>query len=103
MDESQSKELHFSLAEARRVVRDLFVADERIYWLDFLTTITAGYITFRLTRVLADGSWQPAGTSPAVRLALAAVAFAAQCACFYRAVMFVHEIVHLPERKLRLF
>jgi fatty acid desaturase len=34
---------------------------------------------------------------------LATVTFSVQCACYYRAVMFVHEIVHLPEMKFRVF
>jgi fatty acid desaturase len=103
MPESPSEEFHFSLSEARAIVRDLFVPDERIYWIDFLTTIIAGYVCFSVARVLAEGSWQPAGPSMTARLALAAAAFAVQCACFYRAVMFVHEIVHLPDRKFDAF
>jgi fatty acid desaturase len=89
----------FSLIEARALVRDLFVPDERIYWLDFLTTIFVGHTCFGLTRLLYDIRLQPLG----LRLALQLVLFGVQCACFYRAVMFVHEIVHLPDRRLRAF
>jgi fatty acid desaturase len=89
----------FSLAEARVIVRDLFDPDERTYWVDFLATIFVGHACFGLARVLFYSHVEPRWPA----LALAAVAFAAQCACYYRAVMFVHEIVHLPERKLVAF
>ena len=34
---------------------------------------------------------------------MAAATFTVQCLCFYRAVMFVHEVVHLPERNFVAF
>src|SRR4051794_35462146 len=89
----------FSLAEARAVVRDLFAPAERIYWLDFLTTLLVGHASFWLTRTFFNLQVQPRWLA----LALAAAAFSVQCACFYRAVMFVHEVVHLPERNLVAF
>lgn len=89
----------FSLAEARGIVRDLFVPVERIYWLDFLTTILVGHICAVLVRMLFDWHIEPLG----LRLTLAAALFAVQCACFYRGVMFIHELVHLPERKFTAF
>jgi len=76
----------FSLTEARGIIRNLFTPKESIYWVDFLATILIGYVCFGLTRLLLQ-----LGT------------FSVQCACFYRAVMFVHEIVHLPERKFTAF
>jgi fatty acid desaturase len=91
---------HFSLSEARAIVRDLFVPDERIYWIDFLGTILLGHACYVVTRSLSfEGSVQPLGLG----LALALVTFSIQCACYYRAVMFVHEIVHLPERQFMAF
>src|SRR4029079_4983175 len=80
----------FSLAEARAIVRDLFVPDERIYWLDFLTTILVGHGCFALTRVLFHSHLEPRWLA----LAMTTGAFVVQCACYYRAVMFIHEIVH---------
>ena len=88
----------FSLAQSRAIVRDLFAPKEWIYWCDFLTTIVVGYFCFGLTRHLFETSWEPR----ALRFALVLVAFAVQCACFYRAVMFVHEIVHLPSNRFGL-
>jgi fatty acid desaturase len=96
---SAPKNGDFSLAEARAIVRDLFVPDERVYWLDFLTTILVGHGCFALMRVLFYSHIEPRGLA----LALTAVAFAVQCVCYYRAVMFIHEIVHLPERKFVAF
>jgi fatty acid desaturase len=89
----------FSLTEARAIVRDLFAPVESIYWLDFLATILTGYVCFALTRLLFEATWEPAW----LRLVLAATTFVVQCACFYRAVMFVHEIVHLPEDQFVAF
>jgi fatty acid desaturase len=90
---------NFSLTEARSIVADLFTANERIYWIDFLLTISLGHLFFALTRLTFSLPLE----SIASKLAIAAIAFSVQCACFYRAVMFVHEIVHLPEKKLRAF
>jgi len=89
----------FSLTDARTIVRDLFIADERIYWVDFLVTILVGYVAFVLARLPFDLHLDP----PWLRLSLALAAFSVQCACFYRAVMFVHELVHLPEKKFTAF
>jgi fatty acid desaturase len=89
----------FSLAESRAIVRDLFGPKEWIYWCDFLTTILLGYLAFGLTRHLFNASWEPRLVGPT----LVCLAFGIQCVCFYRAVMFVHEIVHLPSNRFILF
>lgn len=91
--------LSFSLTEARAIVRDLFVPDARIYWLDFLTTILIGHVCYWVARQTFTSPIEPI----ALKLLLAGVAFSGQCVCYFRAVNFVHEIVHLPEKKLRLF
>src|SRR5947207_11736979 len=75
----------FSLGQSRTIVRDLFVPREWIYWCDFLTTICVGYFCFGLTRHLFEAGWEPRP----LRFVLVLVAFSVQCACFYRAVMFV--------------
>jgi fatty acid desaturase len=89
----------FSLTEARGIVRDLFVPRQWIYWTDFLSTIIVGHVFFGLTRLLYEIQLEPLW----LRLSLQLVAFSIQCACFYRCVMFVHEIVHLPEKKFVAF
>lgn len=99
MSVSDGEASAFSLTEARGIVRDLFTPRESIYWADFLTTILIGHLCFGLTRFLFDIRLEPLW----LRLSLQVVTFSVQCACYYRAVMFVHEIVHLPERKFTAF
>ncbi len=100
MDATPSPATGFSLAEARALVRDLFVPNEKIYWIDFLTTILLGHACFGLTRhLIFESQWEPLW----LRGAMALATFSVQCACYYRAVMFVHEIVHLPEKKFIAF
>jgi len=90
----------FSLTEARALVRDLFVPNERIYWVDFLTSILVGHVCYAVTRQLVfESHWELLW----LRGVLALAAFSVQCACYYRAVMFVHEIVHLPEKRFVAF
>ena len=89
----------FSLTEARALVRDLFVPREWIYWIDFLATIGLGHVMYAVTRLLYDIHLEPLW----LRLAIQLVTFAITCACYYRGVMFVHELVHLPEKKFRAF
>src|SRR5262245_48512643 len=99
MAASHSQATSFSLAQARTIVRDLFVADQRIYWFDFLTTIIVGHSCFALTRLVYESHLHPTS----LKLVLVLVTFAVQCATFYRSVMFIHEIVHLPEKKFTAF
>ena len=89
----------FSLAEARGIVRDLFAPNEGIYWIDFLTTILVGHALYAVTRLLYEIHLQPLR----LRLILQLVTFSITCACYYRAAMFVHEIVHLPDQRFRAF
>lgn len=91
--------LAFSLAEARAIVSDLFAPREWIYWVDFLSTILLGHAAFAATRLLYDLALEPLW----LRLLLQALTFTVQCLCYYRAVMFVHELVHLPDRSFRAF
>ena len=89
----------FSLAEARRIVRDLFAPREWIYWVDFLGTILLGHAMYAVTRLLYDIQLQPL----ALRLSIQLVTFTITCGCYYRGVMFIHELTHLPEKKFRAF
>jgi fatty acid desaturase len=99
MMRAESSAPAFSLAQARGIVRDLFVPREWIYWVDFLTTIFIGHTMYGVTRLLYEIHLQPLW----LRLAIQLVTFTITCICYYRAVMFVHEIVHLPEKKFRAF
>jgi len=94
-----SRVTEFSLAEARAIVRDQFQPKAWIYWTDFLVSILVGHACYALTRrmgaIVADPLW--------LRYALQVLCFAATCALYFRAASFIHEVVHLPERKFRAF
>lgn len=91
----------FSLAAARHIVRDLFTHRPAIYWADFLSTIWLGYLTFGLSRrwdellPLITVAELPGWLSITARVFF----FACSCVLNFRAVNFIHEVVHLPARK----
>ncbi len=82
--------LGISMAEARSLITDLTARRQWIYWLDLTACVLIGYTAFLLCP--ADRLLSPIGIGAMVISALA----------FYRAVLFVHEIVHAPE-ELRWF
>lgn len=100
-----SGSIHFSLAAARHLVRDLYEHRVWIYWADFLGCWLLGSLAFFLCRrweVLAPlfgGRELPFWLSVAGRV----VCWLMCCICFFRAVNFIHEVVHLPDRKFWLF
>ncbi|CPZ58440.1 Putative fatty acid desaturase [Mycobacteroides abscessus] len=86
-----SKEaLGISMADARALVADLAARRQWIYWLDLAACLAVGYTAFLLCPV------ENLLSLPAVACIVVA-AFA-----FYRAVLFVHELVH-AEDDLRWF
>lgn len=88
----------FSIAEARRIVQDLFEPDPRIYWADFLLSLGVGSASFLGSRLIVrfSADWHP--WWPAIGL-LSVVASLA----FYRASLFTHELTHLRRGEFRLF
>jgi fatty acid desaturase len=85
-EHSGSKEmLGISMAEARSLVADLGARRQWIYWVDLAVCVVVGYTAFLLC---------PAGRllSPAALGCVAVAGFA-----LYRAVLFVHEIVHADD------
>jgi len=81
----------FSVAEARRIVADLFQPNPAIYWADFLLSLASGAVCFGLVRVLPIGSvWQ-------------LLCFIASVLLYYRAVTFVHELAHLKKGTFKAF
>jgi len=80
----------FSLAEARSVLGNLFLPRPWIYWTDFLLTYAAGVWCFHTIRGASLLQPQPEFdfTWPKVFY------FAAGCLLFYRASLFIHELVH---------
>lgn len=85
----------FSMSQARGLIGDLFRPQPWVYWTDFLTSILVGAICFSLVRVFVTWyglfSWQVIAT------------FTVQCLLYYRAVTFIHELVHLPKGEFRAF
>lgn len=86
-----SKEaLGISMAEARSLVADLAARRQWIYWVDLAMCVLIGYGAFVLCPV------------DDLLSARAAVCMLVSALTFYRAVLFVHEIVHAPD-ELRRF
>jgi fatty acid desaturase len=81
------------------VVRDLFEPNPRIYWADFLLTITTGHACY------AGVSQWPFWFGPldASGWLLRGGLFVLGCLLYYRASLFIHELVHLPQRKFQAF
>lgn len=82
--------LGISMAEARSLITDLTARRQWIYWIDLAACVLIGYTAFLLCP--ADHLLSP--------LAIGYMTIAALA--FYRAVLFVHEIVHAPS-ELRWF
>jgi fatty acid desaturase len=82
----------FSLTQARHIVKDLFTPNPAIYWADFLLSTAVGMACFVLVRrVLSPFSMQQA------------IVFVICGLCFYRSVLFTHELVHMRDKTFRLF
>jgi fatty acid desaturase len=89
----------FSLAEARSLIADLFTPNPTYYWTDFLLSIFAGHLFAALVRGLPFLIAEPL---LAVRI-LQGLCFVASALLYYRASLFIHELVHLPQAKFRGF
>jgi fatty acid desaturase len=89
---------NFSLAQSRKIVEDLFEPNPVIYWADFLLTVAVGNVCFALVRLIgiSDQPWS-------LKLALLALPFLVCCLAYYRAAMFIHELVHLRTGTFRGF
>lgn len=89
----------FSYSRAQHIVKDLMRPNPWIYWLDFLITIAIGHTSYAMTRLawefLAEPLWLRWLTIAGCHL-LCVLAF-------YRAVMFIHELVHLPRDGFKAF
>ena len=89
-----------SIADARRHINHLFRPKPWIYWCDFLLTYGLGLLCFQQVRggnlfvphQGFQGTWSQS------------LFFVASCLLFYRASIFIHEIVHLRRAgELKLF
>ncbi len=82
----------FSLGQARGIVKDLFRPSLAIYWTDFLASLFVGGICFVLVRRV----FEP--------FSLGGIAAFVVCGlCYYRAVLFIHELVHVRDNQFRAF
>jgi fatty acid desaturase len=90
---------NFSLAQARSIVDDLFTPEPRIYWSDFLASIFAGHVLAALVRVMPDLLASPGWLMWTLRIA----AFVGSCLLYYRAALFIHELMHLPQARFKWF
>jgi fatty acid desaturase len=88
----------FSFAQARSLIQDLNRPKPWIYWTDFLVSIITGHISLHLMYYLPK--WYPQATWvwPAV-----AACYAITLILYMRALMFIHELVHLPRGQFRGF
>ncbi len=88
----------FSFAQARALVGDLQKPNPLIYWVDFLCSIIGGHLAFHAMYFLPR--WMP--ESPYLWPALA-LSYATCVILYMRAVMFIHELVHLPKEGFKAF
>jgi fatty acid desaturase len=80
-----------SVAQAKAVVKDLFEHSARIYWTDFLLSLSVAYgaVALYLSSPLF---------SPRYLISFTIAAFA-----LFRCGVFIHEIAHMPRERMRLF
>ncbi len=90
-NENANVTTRFSPPQAKAIIKDLFRHDQRIYWADFLSSITVGYAAAGL---YLAAQW----TSPVKYLSL----FLA-VVMLYRVGLFMHELVHFPRREMNAF
>ncbi len=83
---------NFSFAEARSLIGDLTKPNPRIYWTDFLVSIMIGHAAIHLVRFLPKFYPNAAWLIPAV-----VVAYIVTVLMYMRALMFTHELIHLPK------
>ena len=88
----------FSIAQARGLVRDLFIPKPWLYWTDFLASMAVGASAFVAMRLVMRGLL-PVPAAPLVVPTLFAIATFA----FYRASLFTHELTHLKQGSFRGF
>jgi fatty acid desaturase len=91
VDQGSRALLGIAMSDARELVRDLAPHRPWVYWTDLLASLAIGWTAFLLWPI--DHPWSVASVLCVVISALA----------WYRAVIFVHEIVHMPAGRLRGF
>ena len=88
----------FSLAEARRIVGEFFRPNPWIYWPDFLLSMAAGVFFFGWVlfpeTITSNVSWH---------WPIQIVGLVASSLLYYRAVLFIHELVHIRDGEFTAF
>ncbi|MEM9585720.1 MAG: fatty acid desaturase [Planctomycetota bacterium] len=88
----------FSFHQARSLIGDLSKPNPVIYWADFLTSIILGHVCLHV--IFFAHRWY--GFTPA-STAVIAVAYVGTVLLYMRALMFIHELVHLPKEGFKGF
>lgn len=81
----------FSMREARTIVGGSFRPKPWIYWTDTLLSWAGAMAAFKAVQVASLG-WPLRG-----------LAFAVSCLLIYRCGLFIHELMHLPEKGFRAY
>ena len=79
------------MSRARELVKDLFRPNPFIYWIDFLSSAVLGWGTFGLALMA------PIFSSRQIFFVTLS------CLSLYRAVLFIHEIVHFKKGTFKVF
>lgn len=88
----------FSFKQARSLIKDLNKPNPWIYWTDFLVSITLGHVFFGVIVYLVRN--HPGQTWA---YAAMAAAYVVTVLSYMRALMFIHELVHLPKGQFKAF
>ncbi len=91
LNEMKDKAKDFPLKEARAMVKDLMTPHQAIYWVDFLSSLIIGATAFTVTVVTDSFS------------AMGIISYLVATFALYRAVIFIHEIVHFKKGKMIAF
>lgn len=87
----KTKAEEFPLKEARAMVKDLMKANQAIYWVDFLSSVLIGATAFAVTVISETFSLT------------GIIAYFVAVFALYRAMIFIHEIVHFKKGAMTYF
>lgn len=88
----------FRFSEARTLISDLQRPNATIYWIDFLCSALLGHTALHLMFVLPTWYGFPAWVIGAI-----GVLYVCTVLLYMRALMFIHELVHLPKEGFTAF
>ena len=89
---------NFSFTQARGFIGDLTKPNPTIYWIDFLVSILTGHVALHLLFFLPR--WYPWSSG---MIAAIIACYVITVIAYMRALMFIHELVHLPKGKFKGF